>query len=96
MTNFFVPYSGKHPALISVNGHKLLILAREQEVFEDSLDAVGADRLKIIKTSGPFQDEDSLLKTLAEKVDAGVVVAASDSDFQDVLRNLEEELPWVH
>ena len=95
-SSFFVPYSGRRPALISVNGHRLLILAREEDVFEDNLDAVGADRLKQLKTGTHFEDEESLLKQLAEKVDAGVVVAASDSDFKDVLRSLESQLPWVH
>ena len=95
-TSFFVPYSGRHPALISVNGHRLLILAREEDVFEDNLDAVGADRLKLLKTGGPFADEESLLKRLAEKVDAGVVVAASEASFTDVVKSLESQLPWVH
>ena len=94
-SSFYIPYSGRRPALVSVNGHRLLILAREEEVFEDNLDAVGADRLKKLKTDSE-EDEESLLKHLAEKVDAGVVVAASDSDFKDVLKSLESELPWVH
>ena len=91
-----MPYSGKRPALVSVNGHKLLILARDRETFQDHLDAVGADRLKKVDAGSNEGDEEVVLKKLAERINAGVVVAAAESEFGDVIKSLEEQLPWVH
>ncbi|NMC62494.1 MAG: hypothetical protein GYA55_04930 [SAR324 cluster bacterium] len=96
MKNLYVPYSGKRPALVSVNGHKLLILARDRETFEDSLDVVGADRIRRVDAGSSENEEEFVLKRLAERINAGVVVAASESDFLDVISSLKEQLPWIH
>lgn len=94
--SLYVPYSGKRPALVSINGHSLLILAREKETFEDHLPDFGADRLRRVDAGDSENEEETLLKNLAERINAGVVVAAPDTEYPDVIKSLEEQLPWVH
>lgn len=96
MKSLYVPYSGKRPALVSVNGHKLLILARDKETFEDYMEDLSADRLRRVEAGSTEGEEEVVLKKLAERMNAGVVVAAAESDFPDVIKSLEEQLPWVH
>ncbi len=92
---FFVPYSGKKPASVCVNGHRLVILAPDREVIERDLELLGADRVKqITVTTG--DEHDKLLGSLARQVDGGVVIAPEGVDLRDILKNLEHELPWVH
>ena len=91
-----MPYSGKRPALVSINGHRLLILARDKETFEDHLDDFGADRIRRVDAGATEGEEEVVLKKLAERINAGVVIAAAESDFDDVMKSLEEQLPWVH
>ena len=37
MNNYFVPYTGKKPASVCINGHRLVILAVDKELLEDDL-----------------------------------------------------------
>lgn len=92
MNNFFVPYTGKKPALVNINGHRLVILAEEKDTLEEDLDLLGADRVKKLKVADSSQDQ--LLGKIARQVDGGVVIAPSGVGLRDVLKNLETELPW--
>lgn len=95
MGSFFVPYMGNHPALVSIKGHKLLILARDRDLFFEHLPIVGADRLKRVRGGRTKKDEEKVLAEIAEAVDAGVIVASSDIGLDDVLKSLQANLPWV-
>jgi hypothetical protein len=94
MNNFFVPYTGKKPALVHINGHRLVILAEEKDTLEEDLDLLGADRVKAVKVVGSDADQEQLLGKIARQVDGGVVIAPSGVGLRDVLKNLETELPW--
>ncbi len=95
MDNFFVPYTGKKPASVWINGHRLVILTHDKDVLEDDLDLLGADRVKKVRVSSADADQDKFLGKIARQVDGGVVIAPSGVDLRDVLKNLESELPWV-
>jgi hypothetical protein len=95
MDNFFVPYTGKKPASVLINGHRLVILTHDKDVLEDDLDLLGADRVKKVTVSSADVDQDKFLGKIARQVDGGVVIAPSGVDLRDVLKNLESELPWV-
>jgi hypothetical protein len=95
MDNFFVPYTGKKPASVWINGHRLVILTHDKEMLEDDLDLLGADRVKKVRVSSTDAGQDKFLGKIARQVDAGVVIAPSGVDLRDVLKNLESELPWV-
>jgi len=95
MDNFFVPYTGKKPASVWINGHRLVILTHDKDVLEDDLELLGADRVKKIAVSASDVDQEKFLGKIAREVDGGVVIAPSGVDLRDVLKNLESELPWV-
>lgn len=95
MDNFFVPYIGKKPAYVCINGHNLVILAHEKDMLEDDLELLGADHIKKVRLSSSEDKQQQFLGKIARQVDGGVVIAPSGVELKDVLRNLEDELPWV-
>ncbi len=96
MNNYFVPYTGKKPASVCINGHRLVILTVEKDVLEDDLELIGADRIRKVRVKGLEEEQEKLFGRLARQVDGGVVLAPSGIDLREILQNLEEELPWVH
>jgi len=95
MENFFVPYTGKKPALVCINGHRLVILAHEKDTLEEDLDLLGADRVKKVKLDGTDDEQERLFGKIARQVDGGVVIAPAGIGLRDVIKNLESELPWL-
>ena len=95
MENFFVPYTGKKPALVCINGHRLVILSHEKDTLEEDLDLLGADRVKTVKVKGSESEQERLLGKIAREVDGGVVIAPAGVGLRDVIKNLESELPWL-
>jgi hypothetical protein len=95
MENFFVPYTGKKPALVCINGHRLVILSHEKDTLEEDLELIGADRVKKVKVAESDVDQEKFLGKIARQVDGGVVIAPSGIGLRDVLKNLEDELPWL-
>ena len=95
MSWFFVPYAGKKPAAVNINGHRLVILAKDPDIFADKLDAFGADKVKRMPTGSSSEEETFFLNKIAEKSHAGVVIAPGDVEVEDVIRNLQVQLPWL-
>lgn len=95
MARFFVPYVGKKPAALSIKGHRLLILTRDKAWMEESLGAVGGDRVKSFSAGPSRRDREDLFEKLARQVNGGVVIAPGDTEVTDVIRSLETELPWL-
>lgn len=95
MTTFYVPYSGDKPAAISVNGHRLVLLSRDKGAFEDELELIGADSIKVLASGNSQTDEDIVFNKLAKSLRAGVVIAPGDLPLEDVIRNLKVQLPWL-
>jgi len=95
MDNFFVPYIGKKPASVCINGHRLVILSHEKDILEDELDLLGADSIKKVKGIGSELDQEKLFGKIARQIDGGVVIAPEGVGLRDVLKNLESELPWL-
>lgn len=96
MTNYFVPYSGKKPVSLNVNGHKLILLATDKESIESELPEVGGDRLKVFKVGESEVEKEKFLTDFAFKNEAGVVIVPSEISPKDLLKNLESQLPWLH
>jgi hypothetical protein len=95
MDNFFVPYIGKKLASVFINGHRLVILTHDRDVLEEDLELLGADHIKKVRLSSSESEQQKFLGKIARQVDGGVVIAPSGVELKDVLRNLEDELPWV-
>lgn len=93
MASFFAPYSGTRPKVVQINGHRLLILSKEQDVFDsDTLNEIGANMVRKIRLDGP---EEAVLHQLAATNKSGVVVASSELELSQILKGLEAELPWL-
>jgi hypothetical protein len=95
MDNFFVPYTGKKPASVCINGHRLVILTHDKDMLEEDLELLGADRVKRVRLGSDEDEQERFLGKIAKQVDGGVVIAPSGVELKDVLKNLENELPWL-
>jgi hypothetical protein len=95
MAKYFAPYVGKEPAALSINGHKLLIVARDRSCLEDALEIIGGDRVKGFQAGRSRESRDDLFERLAKKINGGVVIAPPHTEVSDIIRNLEIELPWL-
>lgn len=95
MKEFFVPYVGAKPKPININGHRVIILAEAKDAIEDQLLFLGADTVKCIKTGDSVEEQAVALNKLAKRINAGVVVSPDDITLRDLMRNLEEQLPWL-
>lgn len=96
MNKLFFPISHGKPAAVIVNGHRLVILARDPEELKDSLQELGADSVQEIKVGLTKEDEQKVLSRLARKADAGVVITPGNVGLDAVLENLHAQLPWLH
>ena len=94
MASFYVPFSGPEPAAVSIKGHRFIILSRDPGILENGLGLLGADSLKRIESPDPYQ-ENYFLDDLARRINAGIVIAPFDVELNEVLSNLESELPWL-
>ena len=95
MANYFVPYSGNKPAAVLINGHRLVILSRDQDLMRSSLDMFGADRLRKVDGGSTEQEETAAFSKIAENASAGVVVAPREIEVTEIIKNLESQLPWL-
>ena len=95
MTRLYIPYAGKSPTSLSVNGHKLILVSRSKAAIEDELDAVGADRLKAVKIEDSEMAEDEFLTALAKKNHAGILLVPEELSYTQLKRALEDNLPWI-
>jgi len=96
MASIFVPYNGSRPAVVDINGHRLVILAREPEELEESLELVGADHLQVFEGGDSPEEQEALLQELSNRIEGGIVIAPAEVEVEDVIKNLESQLPWVH
>ncbi len=95
MHKYFIPYTGKRPASVVINGHRLVILSTSKALVKDGLHLLGADRVKNLAGGQTAEEDELILSKFADKSRSGLVIAPSDLNFNEVIRNLESELPWV-
>lgn len=92
---FYVPYAGNAPAVVNINGHRLVFLCDDQEVFEENLDLLGAERVHRLSEDG-FESAEEMLHGLAKAASAEVVITPSEIDLEVFLDGLRSALPWSH
>ena len=91
----YVPFAGNAPAVVNINGHRLVLLCDEQELFEDNLDLLGAERVHKL-SEDDFESAEEMLQGLARAASAEVVIAPSGIDLGMFLNGLRSALPWPH
>ena len=92
---FFVPYQGEQPAALSVKGHRVVLVSAEKDLILGCLEEMGANQICELNVN-TLSEQEALFGHLAKSVNGGVVVAPQDADLQDIVNELEAELPWVH
>jgi hypothetical protein len=96
MTTLYMPYQNNRPLAINVNGHNLLIVTADEDTLLMS-EVMDVDYALPIE--GVIEEEgrlDQRLVEIAESENAGIVVAPVAIPLEDIIRNLELELPWLH
>ena len=88
----FVPFTEGQPALLTVNGHRLLLVATEAEDFSGQLGLFDAEELREVHIDEAIEDT---LAQLSDEGQAGVVVVPPGASAFDVIESLYSELPWV-
>lgn len=93
MAQLFAPYKGSRPKVVEIKGNRLIIVARDEEVFDpDSLEAIGADGVRQVRVDG---SEEFALFKLSSQYNSGIILASSDLELSQVLNGLRSELPWI-
>ncbi|MBX7143730.1 MAG: hypothetical protein K1X79_04705 [Oligoflexia bacterium] len=95
MSTFFIPYAGRRPAALDINGHRLVIVSPSRGPIEESLEFFGADRVRSLKVANNPSGHEAVLGRMAKRVGGGVVVAPPDVGIEEVVRNLHTQLPWL-
>lgn len=95
MNTFFVPYVGRRPAAVDINGHRLVIVSPSRRPIEDNLQFFGADRVRRVRVADAPKENELVLGQMAKRVGGGVVVAPADVAIEEVVRNLQFQLPWL-
>ena len=95
MSSIFVPYSGRRPAAMSINGHRVIILGQDRGSIEENLPLIGADRVKEVNGGETLEEQSVALNKIAKSIKGGVVIAPGDVAVEELIDNLRGQLPWV-
>ena len=97
MKSFYVPYKGKRPAYLDINGHRVVILSSDQEAFESApvQEFVKSDSVKAVAGGESERERQRALVKIAKSSKSGVIVAPDDMDIGELIKDLKEQLPWV-
>ncbi len=95
MTRFYIPYSGNRPAPLEINGHRLIVLAKDKDALQSDLELVGADRIKTVKVEDTESAEQEFFSKLAQRNGAGVLVMPPEVSYSQLKYSLIEQLPWL-
>jgi hypothetical protein len=96
MTTFYVPFAGDRPATTSINGHRLVILSRRKKALQEALPLFGAERIEVMQTPKSKEKELEALTEIGRSANGGIVIVPPDVEMEEVIKNLEAQLPWVH
>ena len=95
MASLYVPFQGKKPAALEINGHRVVLMSRDPVPLEDEMELFGADRIKRFDVGLNSGAESKLMVKIAASANGGVVVLPSELPIEQLIRNLEEDLPWI-
>jgi len=96
MTRYFVPYDHENPLAIDIKGHRLILLSSDRENLALDLKKIGGDDVREIHLRDEPLEQSQELTRLAASVGGGVVITPPGVSISSMIRNLENELPWIH
>ena len=96
MGKYFIPYADDLPAVVNIKGHRVIIVGSKEEDFLGELALIGGDELREIDLPLEALEQSTRLAELAADVSGGVVLSPPGVSPSVMIRDLEEQLPWVH
>ena len=96
MAIFYVPFAGDRPASLDINGHRLVIMSRSAKPIKEGLPLVGAERIEKVKVPRSQPEEIEALTQIGRSANSGVVIAPPDVAMDDLIKELQANLPWLH
>lgn len=94
MERLYLPYSGEGPTVVSVNGHRLVILAQEAEQVSSALELLGGDSVQEFDVES-YSDPIEFVQEIALATKAEVVMAPPNANLGLLVKELHEKLPWI-
>lgn len=96
MSVYYVPYSGRKPTAVEINGHRLVIITSNKKLLQDNMDTLGADSLKKVQSLAEPEKDLKLIDKISRTAKAGIVFAPDEAHLSEVIKELEQQLPWLH
>lgn len=72
------------------------MLAKDKLALEESMESVGADRIKTVRIDDSDSAEKEFFTKLAERNSAGVLVIPAEVSYSQLTSSLLTQLPWLH
>lgn len=95
MSEYFVPFKGRSPATVAINGHQIVLLAEGRGVFDDTHGLLEADQIKEVSVGPSSEEKTRVISELARSINGGVVIVPPEASLEEVFKTLAQELPWV-
>lgn len=96
MTRYFVPYSEGSPAVVEINGHRMILVSSEEDSVDDLLSASGADDYREIVVPDSDVSKEFALADLAGGSAGGIVITPPGISPDVIISELGNQLPWLH
>lgn len=94
MNRYYIPYSGSDPTIMSVNGHRVVILSQEAEQVSAALTMLGGDSVQEFDVE-EYSDPIEFVQQVALTTKAEVVMAPPSANLALVVKELQQKLPWI-
>lgn len=106
MQKFYVPYKKNAPAIVTINGHSVLVITTDEEALEESLTLEAEDVLEVDMYEDIEERPESIIEGLPKDIfekskknrlseQLSVVVAPPEIDVDSLLNSLKDELVWI-
>ena len=92
MERMYISCKVGHPALLSINGHSVALVAHEPTTLEGSLELLGADSVMPIEE---FKVQELEGDTSPQGEKTCVVVVPPGAEIGELVLALEGNLPWL-
>jgi hypothetical protein len=96
MTRYFVPYLEGVPAVVEINGHRMILVSSEEESVDDLLSVSGADDYREIEVPDSELSKEFALADLAGETAGGIVITPPGISPDVIVSELGNQLPWLH
>lgn len=72
-----------------------MVLSEDPSFFDEHMGLFKADKIKQVFVGDSPEEQEIRIRQLAKSHATGVVFADMETDISNVLRTLDEDLPWL-